>query len=607
MTTLADIDYPEQARRARQHKAKVGQHRNTTVPNSTRKPTRQDQSNRRWRCPVLALALTVAVLCLPGRTNVARSAVPPKIQCLGRVNNLLFARLKTVEASVAIEARQAVGKRILRSLSVTNAEGTAPLFGTKMTAKAISVRVLPNGARSTIKVTSTCAPATGTNFGTTFVSALVKIVKGERATLNVGIALLTLPANTFGFKSALVKITKPDRPTPTNPADTPILGPFIIDTGGQQPIKPLILEFPYLGAVTADGKAPISAEFTPANTAPGAVIAAVVQLPVSIGGGLATVPVPGPGQIVITPKPSPLPLGPPPLPGREPGEPDPAELTPEVPAKKPALTPEPTKPGSTSSRRGLLLSTLGKPGTTSNPIITVEAWGSGKQTVIIPAPTDPEESISAIGWAPDATKFTYQKTLKMPSGSQTAEIWVADADGSNKRFLITGYGGSTWAPDGKQLALPQDRTGGIAIIGLQGETIRTILTNHRYVNNLQWSPDGNYIAFSESTGSVPTDTKNFYTYLTSTVFVVRPDETDLRSVFTNDVGSFIQGWGPKSDQLVIGVPHHKRQLNETGPIRTTTYWLPLDGSARKPFVDDRKTRPYFLGQSCSLWARGGCG
>jgi WD40-like Beta Propeller Repeat len=567
------------------------------------------------------LALLVGLVAVPSVSTVAGSAMMAKIGCIGRVNNLLFARLKTAEGSVRIEARQLVGKRLLRSLSVTNAEGTAPLFGTKITAKAVAVRVLPNGGRSVIKVTAGCAPATGSTFGSTFVSAIVKIAKGERATINLGVALLSFPANTFSFKSALVKITKPERPAPANPVDAPILGPFVIDTGGQQPTKPFTLEFPFVGTLTPEGKVPISAQFIPGIEAPGTP---AVQLPISIGGGIGSVAIPGPGQIVITPTPSPLPPGPPLLPGREPGEPGPAALEPETPAKNPTAPSKPTKPNGVA-RGGLGLYNGGKPQSPINPIMTAPILGSRKPTVVIETPTDPEERQHPIGWAPDASKFTYSRyktTLVCQPGDKgtcrqvySTEIWIADANGTNQRFLFKSSSNSTWAPNGKQLAVQPDK-GGIAIIGLNGEILNTILIEHSQSNNLpignlHWSPDGNYIAFTEGSNlfleSVSSGTNN-YSFRTHTLFIVRPDGTDLRALYSDEVGFFLNGWDPKIDRIAIDVRNQKRLLNETGPgpIATTSYWVPIDGSPRQ-LIKDRSSYRYPLGQSCSLWARGGCG
>jgi WD40-like Beta Propeller Repeat len=558
------------------------------------------QVSRTHRKLLPLLASLLAVL-FPFPLTPAVSVTAPSIACVGRVNNLLFARLKTAEGSVRIEARQTKGKRVLRSLSVTNAEGTAPLFGTTISAKPITVRVLPNGRRTAFTVSGTCAPATGPSFGATFVSALVKIVKGERATINLGIALLSFPANTFGFKSALVKITKPDRPAPANSTDAPLLGPLVIDTGEQAPMKPLILEFPFTGILTAEAKAPISAEFIPATSSAGTP---PIQLPVSIGNGTATVAIPGPGQITITPKPSPLPPGPAPITGREPGEPDPIDVEPE-----PALSPpakKPTKPTQTKSKGGLLLVSVGTLGRQGPVAIGASPLPNGTTTKLIAAPTDPNENVSPLGWSPDATTFTFVRETSKPCVGVavtsvpcrqpiTSEIWLANADGRNQRFVTNGRQ-ATWAPDGQQLAVaPLNGKGGITIMRLTGEIVRTILTNELVAFGMAWSPDGSTIAFNQDSGVYPNQVRQ--------VLLVNPDGTNLRRLTPHPNGDSLYGWTPSSDQIIVFVSD-KKWSPEDGIGRQSLETVSIDGSnTRTPIPDARTPSP---GQNCSLWARGGC-
>jgi Tol biopolymer transport system component len=68
-------------------------------------------------------------------------------------------------------------------------------------------------------------------------------------------------------------------------------------------------------------------------------------------------------------------------------------------------------------------------------------------------------AILAPEWSPDGSFIAFQVT---PSESKTNEIYVMNADGSNKKKIISGPGDNIrphWSPDGKYLAFSSTRTG----------------------------------------------------------------------------------------------------------------------------------------------------
>lgn len=101
-------------------------------------------------------------------------------------------------------------------------------------------------------------------------------------------------------------------------------------------------------------------------------------------------------------------------------------------------------------------------------------------------------------WSPDGTKIAYRARH-----DGNSDVWVMDADGSNKIRLTTdpGFDGDPrWSPDGTQLLFTTDRTGDyeIFIMDADGSNQRN-LTNHPADDEYPtWSPDGSVIAFHSS-------------------------------------------------------------------------------------------------------------
>jgi dipeptidyl aminopeptidase/acylaminoacyl peptidase len=102
--------------------------------------------------------------------------------------------------------------------------------------------------------------------------------------------------------------------------------------------------------------------------------------------------------------------------------------------------------------------------------------------------------------SPDGRQVVYtrgwidRKTDRRPS-----EVWIMDADGSRKRFLVEGSS-PTWSPDGTRIAfLASGDPGGnqIHIRWMDDEgAVSQITRTERSPSNLRWSPDGTRLAFT---------------------------------------------------------------------------------------------------------------
>lgn len=103
-------------------------------------------------------------------------------------------------------------------------------------------------------------------------------------------------------------------------------------------------------------------------------------------------------------------------------------------------------------------------------------------------------------------KFSFDGSLIAYNGNG---IWVMSADGTNKRLVVPGNGGSPAfsPPDGQtvvqKLAFTSTTgSNGISVVNLDGSGLRQLTT---YGMKAAWSPDGTQIAFSSFLNSADSD------------------------------------------------------------------------------------------------------
>ena len=129
----------------------------------------------------------------------------------------------------------------------------------------------------------------------------------------------------------------------------------------------------------------------------------------------------------------------------------------------------------------------------------------------IAGPVPPWENTSALTtgkgthlggqWSPDGSRIAY---VAKDSGNN--QVWLMDADGSNKRQLTKGAAAHAWPhwhPQGKALVVwsydEATKTHAIKIINSQSGEERTLVSNPEHLDRPAWSPDGAWLAYAALT------------------------------------------------------------------------------------------------------------
>ncbi|QRN99734.1 Tol-Pal system beta propeller repeat protein TolB [Archangium violaceum] len=147
-----------------------------------------------------------------------------------------------------------------------------------------------------------------------------------------------------------------------------------------------------------------------------------------------------------------------------------------------------------------LLPTLGPDGS-----VGYTSYQQGKPDLYIQKPdgdtvrikTSEGQMATGIAFSPDGKRIAYAL-----ADGESAQIWVAEADGDNaKQLTDTRFGINTspaWSPDGKRLAFVSNRGGSpqVYVMNADGSGVRRLTFQGNYNQTPDWSPRGDLIAFT---------------------------------------------------------------------------------------------------------------
>jgi len=150
-------------------------------------------------------------------------------------------------------------------------------------------------------------------------------------------------------------------------------------------------------------------------------------------------------------------------------------------------------------------------------------------------------------WSPDGRRIAFRWNLGAETNTPLA---IIDADGSNFVNLtkVTGLNGwaPSWSPDGNRLVTAAGSKVGappsLYVMNTDGSNVRRITEAGREAQYAQWSPNGEWIAFT------------FVVNGGFDIYKVRPDGSDLTAL-TDDGPSGTNNWpiwSPDSKQIGYG-------------------------------------------------------
>lgn len=194
----------------------------------------------------------------------------------------------------------------------------------------------------------------------------------------------------------------------------------------------------------------------------------------------------------------------------------------------------------------------GKPAMSDFEIQIVRRDGSGRRTLTRSAAPNMDAQ-----WSPDGALLSFTRS---PAFDWTrAWTWSVSRDGTHLRRIARGQFGR-WSPDGAKLVLGTPTAtsqGDLFVVDADGSNRRLVLASPELDQPADWSPDGTRILFTRYDGDGPA----------SSVYVVNVDGTGLRRLARGLAGT----WSPDGTHIVY-----------TTDVPGRVFVMRSDGSHRRP-------------------------
>jgi Tol biopolymer transport system component len=185
---------------------------------------------------------------------------------------------------------------------------------------------------------------------------------------------------------------------------------------------------------------------------------------------------------------------------------------------------------------GFELALMRADGTGAETVLEIDGYGSG-------------------AFSPDGSQVAFTR-CRSEERTLDCEIWVADADGSDRRLLVDSGGrdgGLAWSPDGARIAFTSDRdrngqcffhdcwghNGEIYVMNADGSEQRRLTDDPGDDQSPSWSPDGTRIAFAglrDVEGGVDAPWENYE------IYVMGEDGSDVVELTDNTTWDWHPDW-----------------------------------------------------------------
>jgi Tol biopolymer transport system component len=175
-------------------------------------------------------------------------------------------------------------------------------------------------------------------------------------------------------------------------------------------------------------------------------------------------------------------------------------------------------------------------------------------------------------WSPDGSMIAYA-----PGGGPSGRSGIAimNADGSAQhRVPHTDFGEyPSWSPDGKRIAFNNNLAGSgrMYIVNIDGSGL-VDLSSVGEGHEVDWSPDGRSILFASGRDQDEPGYKDIY--------VMRPDGSGVKRM--TDIGGYTPAWSPDGSHIVFSAGAALFVMRANG-IGITS--LPVDGVGETAFPD----------------------
>ena len=131
-------------------------------------------------------------------------------------------------------------------------------------------------------------------------------------------------------------------------------------------------------------------------------------------------------------------------------------------------------------------------------LVTLAFGIGGRLLDLIEGAPRPPEVAGTPTWSPDGRMIAFNSLSHDGLGGY--DVYVMNADGSDRRRLTRGAGFHAWSPEGRKIAFSGRRDGnvGVYVMNADGSGERRLTRNPAGETALAWSPDGRKLAFDSN-------------------------------------------------------------------------------------------------------------